>query len=218
MEREQLIIGVTGIRGAGKDTLAGMLGELYGFRRIAFADRLYQEVAEAFGVTVEFLQNRGLKEQLRPELGLAHCQDPAFVAAALKVCLSPVANSARAVLQVWGTEYRRAVDDDYWLRAAQVQMLQTPGHVVITDVRYRNEADLLRDMGGMLVRVVRPAIYAAWETDPRSQHPSERDLLLYPVNHTFYNEEGNPGALEEQMVRFMRLLQAHIRRDKQAAA
>lgn len=215
---EQLIIGVTGIRGAGKDTLAGMLGELYGFRRIAFADRLYQEVADAFGVTIEFLQNRELKEQLRPELGLSLCKNPAFIRVAEAALLAQDGNSARAVLQVWGTEYRRAIDDDYWLRAAQLQMLQTPGPVVITDVRYRNEADLLRDMGGMLVRVVRPAIYAAWETDPRSQHPSERDLLLYPVNHTFYNEEGDPGALEEQLVHFMRLLQAHIRRDKQAAA
>src|SRR6476661_846445 len=79
MQAIQEILGLLGAKGAGKDTAAKLFIQKYGYRRIAFADALYLEVANAFGVTVEFLNNRDTKETPLPELALSHCQDADFV-------------------------------------------------------------------------------------------------------------------------------------------
>ena len=115
----QKVVGLVGLRGSGKDTAAKFLMAC-GWRRIAFADALYLEVANAFNVTVEFLQRRDTKESPLPELALANCQDPLFVECFLaydKNCHTqfvqdsvPKAEqirqprSPREILQVWGTD------------------------------------------------------------------------------------------------------------------
>lgn len=201
----QFVFGLTGIRGAGKDTVAQILCDLYGFHRLAFADKLYKEVAGAFAVSPEFLGNRETKESPLLELGLRNCADPEFQRVATACGLGQEANSPRAVLQVWGTEYRRKQDDRYWLKAVESEIARNPNvRFVVTDCRYKNEAATLFLLGGQMLRVVRPAIIDAWASDARSAHPSERDLLDIPVNHTFINEEDDIGGLEDQVIRFMR--------------
>lgn len=76
--RQGKVLGLLGTRGAGKDSAAKALLD-FGWKRIAFGDAIYVEVAEAFGVSVEFLQNRGTKETPLPQLALRHCKDVAFV-------------------------------------------------------------------------------------------------------------------------------------------
>lgn len=78
------IVGLLGTRGAGKDTVAAML-QARGWRRLAFGDAIYLEVAKAFNVSVEFLQRRESKELPQPELALKHCSDPRFVARVLEM-------------------------------------------------------------------------------------------------------------------------------------
>lgn len=133
----QTVVGVLGMRGAGKDTFANQLVTRLGFKRIAFADALYQEAAAAYGVSAQFLGVRETKETDLPELRLSRCVDEQFVevaaahatrdrrlrTAALELyrtgkltthvsrrrqkALLKAGRSPRWVLQLWGTDYRR---------------------------------------------------------------------------------------------------------------
>lgn len=213
------IVGLIGTRGAGKDTAAAHL-VANGWVRVAFADALYQEVARAFGVSVEFLNHRDTKERPLPQLALKHCPDPRFVAVALKatgICravrqaygqprkampagvfrrLKKVLTQPRSprwILQLWGTEYRRRLDgDDYWRQRVAALITAAPNHnFVVTDVRFINEAMLLKQYGATLARVIRPSL--AGGADPALLHVSEREMLSYPTDYEVVNEEGEVG-------------------------
>ena len=107
------LIALCGAAGAGKDTVADMLPA----RKLAFADALYQEVAEAFNVTTEWLKRREHKESITPALATMNCEDECFedflaVANGGRFCITD-ARSPRQILQWWG-DYRRSGDSDYF--------------------------------------------------------------------------------------------------------
>jgi hypothetical protein len=77
------VIGLLGAKGAGKDTVAGLLSERLGFQCLSFAAALYEEVSSAYGVRVGLLQGRDTKESPLPELRLSNCRDAYFVGLAL---------------------------------------------------------------------------------------------------------------------------------------
>lgn len=204
----QQVVGLVGLRGAGKDTAAQALLE-QGWRRIAFADALYLEAADAFAVTVEFLQRRETKESPLAELALINCKDPTYVGvflgyeserlAAEGVDIPPMTmltqpRSPREILQVWGTEYRRKLyEDSYWRDQVEQVIRANPGdNFVVTDVRFPDEASLVEDtLGGSLARIVRPGLPGA--EDKALLHSSEVAMLDYPIESVFINAEGAEG-------------------------
>ncbi|KVP75335.1 hypothetical protein [Burkholderia ubonensis] len=205
----QKVVGLVGLRGSGKDTAAQFL-VAKGWRRIAFADALYLEVAEAFGVTVEFLQRRETKETPQPELALINCKDEVFVGCFLAYdearqkaegapqpsILTQLSQprSPREILQVWGTEYRRQMyTDDYWrAQVAKVVKAHPETNFVITDVRFPDEGHLVEDeLDGELGRIRRPGLGGS--NDKALLHASEVAMLDYPIALEFLNEEGDAG-------------------------
>ena len=74
------LIALCGAAGAGKDTVADMLPA----RKLAFADALYREVAQAWGVEQHVLRCRETKEKRQPELRIGYCADRAFHQFALR--------------------------------------------------------------------------------------------------------------------------------------
>ena len=163
------IIGLLGVKGAGKDSFARYLVDLNGFVRIGFADALYREAAQAFGVSVEFLGRRDTKETALAQLALANCTDAQFVRCVREEtahegdeerAFLQRPRSPRFVLQLWGTEYRRLRGlDSYWLDQVSAAIGAAPhSSFVITDVRFKNEANFVENHGGALVRIRRPAL------------------------------------------------------------
>lgn len=168
------IVGLTGANGAGKDTVAAMLAaelQKHGHTPtvIAFADALYAEVSAAFNIIEAALRERSTKETPTAALKFSRCTDPSFLqmhaddepfVAGLDTPRSP-----RQVLQWWGTEYRRKQQADYWVQRllANVQALRTAGtsHIIISDVRFANEAQAIRQQGGQIWRVHRPNLIPA---------------------------------------------------------
>lgn len=61
----------------------------------------------------------------------------------------------RPLLVEWGRG-RRRLDADYWLKKVATNL--PAGDTVITDVRYLNEAMWVQNLGGTLLRVVRPGV------------------------------------------------------------
>jgi len=78
------LIGLLGLKGAGKDTAAEILISRLGFVGTSFAAALYQEVGIAYGVTVGLMENRLTKETSLLKLKLANCVDADFVRVALE--------------------------------------------------------------------------------------------------------------------------------------
>lgn len=220
------IIGLTGARGAGKDTVAKMLASEL-FVRTAFADALYIEVAKAYGVPVDLLQYRSTKETPLMALALERCADLGFVARMRDVFAQELAECAkhawlpesldffaairqdevlaqwmaeprspRFILQYWGTEYRREVSgDSYWRDQVSSQLQTRPDEkFVVTDVRFPDEANLLRSMGGAIIRVTRPEL--AYEDQTADKHPSELAMLDYPCDGELVNREGDVGLAQ----------------------
>lgn len=227
------VIGLLGAKGSGKDTLAKLLINRLGFVRLSFADALYREVSEAYGVSTAFLENRKTKEKPLWKLRLANCKDLNFVEVALLVlhsgrCRSGwlgrllnrglsrmirfldmhLPRSPRWTLQVWGTEYRRGGKygyDAYWIdKVRPVIEANREARYVITDVRFLNEAKMVRECNGILLRVRRPALEereaAARKAGVQTAwHRSETELAKYPVDAEALNREGNPEALLESL-------------------
>lgn len=110
------IVGLHAEPRAGKDTLAGLLVDNYGYTRLAFATALYREVSEAYGASVELLQTDDWKKRPQGSMALVNCTDHDFVKVALSLGYAfgePL--TSRQVLQLWGTEYRRHQNKDYWV-------------------------------------------------------------------------------------------------------
>lgn len=167
------IIGLCGFADSGKDTCADLLATHAGFRKLAFADALRAEIVEAFGIDRAALLDRARKQEPMAELAFTRCTDVAYINAALchlyenaggaRVVPSEEASKPRTpreTLQLWGTQYRRAQDVSYWAKklrdTVRYFMREHEQHFVITDVRYGNEAETVRNLGGLLWQVRRP--------------------------------------------------------------
>lgn len=77
----------------------------------------------------------------------------------------------RSLMQWWGTEYRRAQDDNYWVKKT-LDLCSGNEVYIISDLRFKNEAKGIRDAGGYLIRVERPGRPSI----SNANHPSEIDL------------------------------------------
>ena len=141
-----MIIGIAGFQGSGKDTIADYLCNIYGFKRDSFAATLKDAVAAVFGWDRELLEgrtkeSRAWREQVdewwATRLGMPN--------------LTP-----RLVLQKWGTEVARtAWHDDTWIASLENKLNKAHNDIVITDVRFPNEIQAVRNAGGIVIRVVR---------------------------------------------------------------
>lgn len=162
------VVGLTGPRGVGKDTVAELLAVHHEFTPIAFADPLRTEVADAFHIDPALLLARETKETPLPALALDRCADNGFVVAMqnlYRLLEHPLdlgaPRSPRQILRWWGTDYRRVQNPAYWVSrtAVAISVLRRctgAERFVLTDVRMRNEADLVRQYGGLLWQIARP--------------------------------------------------------------
>ncbi|WP_157669323.1 hypothetical protein [Chitinibacter sp. GC72] len=167
----QLIIGLHGQAGAGKDTVADFLVANHNFVKIAYADKLREEIAHAWGIKPELLINRAQKEIPQVPLEISRCQDSRFVRYILDKLSdgneaawyleSATPRSPRWIMQQWG-DYRRSVfGEDYFLIEMANKIAELDSHVVISDVRLDKEAEQLSvDYKAHLWRIQRPNLAA----------------------------------------------------------
>jgi hypothetical protein len=141
-----MIIGICGLIGSGKDTIADYLQNIHQFRRESFAHTLKDAVSAVFGWDRELLEGRTKESRAWRE------QVDAWWADRLNMPdLTP-----RWVLQYWGTEVaRRAFHDDIWIAALENKLRKTRDDIVISDCRFPNEIQAIKDAGGLVIRVVR---------------------------------------------------------------
>lgn len=167
-----MLIGLTGRAQAGKDTVYGVISDRYSVtrnvQRRAFADLLYQSVAAALGVTVEDLH--------------VWKTDPTVMIEVRNRDSGPlVRRTTRNLLQRYGTEAHRDIfGADFWVDA--LDLTHGPEDlIVVTDVRFPNEAHAITQMGGHVVRVEGPHV---GDDDHASEQPLPDALVDYVLDNT----------------------------------
>jgi len=162
------LIAFNGKAGAGKDTAADILVRYARFEKLAFADALRAEVAEAFDICAiaPILHDRQAKEQPHDALALRNCSEFCFLGAVALATHATVNSewldaprSPRQILQWWGTEFRRKRDPRYWVNAlaGRIAIRREAGQqrFVISDCRFPNEYAFVHSMGGQMWRIFR---------------------------------------------------------------
>jgi len=167
---QKLLIGIAGPARSGKDTVAWHLCREYGFMRTAFADQLKAILLPLFGWD-ERHKNGYLKEEVDPYWGF----------------------SPRQAYQKFGTEFGRALNPDLWVLMMHHQLQHYGNRVVISDVRFPNEANYVR-RNGILVHVFRQLKYRG----EVARHSSEAPLAIYPSDLAVSNN-GTIAELHEQI-------------------
>ncbi|QAX94016.1 deoxynucleoside monophosphate kinase [Streptomyces phage Euratis] len=165
-------VGLIGHAQVGKDTMAGFMGQRYAYQRVAFADRLKSAALDVNPV-VGFAGGEWIR--------LAH-----VVRLYGWEYAKATFPETRRFLQHYGQTVR-AADPDFWIRAAlpamdAIRSLNLP--IVVTDVRYRNEAHYLRSKGFKLIRVTRPN---GGLTGDAAKHDSETELDDFHTDLTVSN-------------------------------
>jgi len=165
-----MIIGITGFIGSGKDTAANYFVAQHEFKRDSFAGALKDAVAAVFG------WDRELLEGLTPEARSWREQvDPWWAKRLNMPELTP-----RWVLQYWGTDVcRRAFHDDTWIAALENRLRHRNGHTVISDVRFPNEIQAIRNAGGIILWIKRGRLPEWYDCALRENttHEDEQWLL-----------------------------------------
>ena len=140
------IIGVCGLIGSGKDTIADYLVNIHQFRRESFANSLKDAVAAVFGWNREMLEGRSKSSREWRE-----CVDTWWAERLSIPHLTP-----RWILQYWGTEVcRRAFHDDIWIAAVEHKLTKSQDDIVISDCRFPNEIAAIKQQNGLVIRVKR---------------------------------------------------------------
>ena len=117
------LIGLAGLAGSGKDTVAGML-VAYGYQAQAFAKPL-KDALRLLGI--EEPSSREAKEAL----------------------LSGKPYSYRKAIQTLGTEWARSLDSNFWVNLAESRFINGVP-TVFTDVRFKEEANFILKNGGVV--------------------------------------------------------------------
>lgn len=165
------LIGIHGPLESGKDTVAQVIVSKFPslFTQYAFAWPIKQACQIMFGFTEKDMNDRVLKERIHPRWGI----------------------TPRKAMQLLGTEYgRNMIRKDIWIIRAQIEIdknLEQGYGTVISDVRFENEAEIIRAKHGLLIHIERPALDTSAE---KYNHESEMGIKREPRDIVIMNDAG----------------------------
>ena len=178
-----MIIGLAGYARAGKSTVAQMLADDFGFRQWAFADAVRESLEvlnPIVGVT--------LKNPIEP----LRLNDVIAAYGWEGYKQSYWGQEIRRLMQhMWTEVGRNIIGEDSWVN-------KMPAHrpMVISDVRMDNEAEAVRNAGGIVVLIERPGVTSL------NKHESEKLPDKRFIEHVLVND-GSLGDLREGIHKIM---------------
>lgn len=158
--KPRTVVAFTGLAGSGKSTAAAHLVDAYGYERVRFAGPL-KAMLKALG-----LSDREVDGDLKETPSALLC-----------------GKTPRQAMQTLGAEWGRdLIHTNLWISAwrAAVDRLPEGMPVVVDDLRFPNEAEAVRALGGILVRVFRPGA-GTLSAHVSEQHELPQDVSVYNV-------------------------------------
>jgi len=193
MHESPKIIGFTGQKNSGKNAAADFAAEvLQGHTMLeAFADPIKEYAYD-----------------LDP-LIFMHGHEPIFLGAAVDEMgwekAKEVYPQVRRTLQRLGTEvFRKHVSPEYWIEHMDKRInhaLNNSHNVIVTDIRFPDEARIVRAWGGTVIRIDRPGL----PDDGPAKHVSETGIRDIPVDWVILND----GSLDDLRYRTKHALLVH---------
>ena len=176
-----MLIGLVGLIGSGKDTVAECLVNNHGYQRDSFAKSLKDAVSVIFG------WDRALLEGATQESRMWRERIDPYWSNNLNKAITP-----RYILQYWGTEVMRGnFHDSIWIDSFIARY--NGGKIVLSDTRFVNEIETIRALKGKVVLIRRGPIPSKEEMKKKTVHQSEWDW----IGQTFDYEIDNSGSLAD---------------------
>jgi hypothetical protein len=170
-----MIIGLSGYAQSGKDTVANILVEKHGYTRVAFADPI-REMLYEMDPLIPKGYGAGVINYRLQDLVDSYGWDK----------VKTEHPEVRRLLQDLGGGGRKVFGDSFWIYQA-LSDVAPDDKVVVSDVRFKNEAQWVQEFNGQIWRIKRLG------TDAVNDHISESEMDGYPVNQIFINN----GTLED---------------------
>lgn len=194
-----MIIGITGLKRSGKNTIGDYLDTIHGYQQFSFAEKLKRTCCV-------YLNCAGIPESEREEfkdflilhkniskaagsIGFEAKKYYEFQERFFEVFrpylivmedgYSRYKISYRLILQLFGTEVCRYFDDKVWVKHLCNDIVGLD-KVAITDVRFDDEAKALTDMGATILKVERNGCIS-------DGHASEKGVSNHLVNYVVQN-------------------------------
>ena len=176
-----MLIGLVGLIGSGKDTVAAYLVDNYEFKRDSFAKSLKDATASIFGWDRELLEGQTKESREWRE------QPDEFWSEKFGKPITP-----RYILQYFGTEVcRGGMLDSIWVDSLIARY--RGANTIISDTRFVNEIETIRKQGGKIILVKRGELPTQKEMQAKGIHRSEWDW----IGQEFDYEIDNSGTKEE---------------------
>ena len=201
------LIGISGRMGSGKNTVASIINQITNnkFEEKAFAFKLKQIASILTGIEVSKFEDQEFKKTLLGEEWTTHT----FYEDGSPRMYQNM--SVRLLLQKLGTEAMRDnLHQDVWANAlfSDYKPYCTPKDAfnkdlpywLITDLRFPNEFEAIKNRGGICIRVIRGVEKTP---NPNLHHISETSLDNYAFNYIIYNN----GTIEELIEKVRKMLQ-----------
>lgn len=183
-----MIIGLCGLIGSGKNTVAEHLIQEHAFYGVSFAEPLKDATACIFGWDRDMLEGATSSDRQLRE------QKDEWWSQRLGFDVSP-----RYMLQYLGTEVMRGnLHQDIWVCATENRLLDMQKdypilNFVISDVRFPNEVDMIKRLGGVIWHVRRGDLPDWFGQDPKHIHASETAWNNTSFDVIIYND----GSIDE---------------------
>lgn len=160
---KQKIIGITGLANTGKDTLADYIIKNNGsYLKTAFAKPIKDMMIDYLGFTYDQCYDQKLKQEKDSFWDL----------------------SPREVMLLIGTQlFREHWRYDFWVKLMEKTIIDhKDNNYIISDVRFENEAELVKNLGGIVIKVIRP------NNPIKVEHISEKGFNEKFVDYTIVND------------------------------
>jgi hypothetical protein len=159
------LIGICGRAGAGKDTIGDYLVSNYGWEKMSFANALKDITSIIFGWDRKMLAGETPEDRVKRE------EKDEYWSVIFNENITP-----RIMLQILGTNIlRKNLGKDIWVNVLRRKLIESSNNVVITDVRFPNEIDMIKSLGGEIIRVERGEL-PSWFRDLEKLQSTTKDL------------------------------------------
>lgn len=176
-----MVIGITGRKRSGKDTVAAHFVSNHSYVRYQIAGPLKRALCELYGWDINILEDGSDKEKVDPEYGVSPREAAQFMGAEFNKYMSN-----------HYPEYGQITNTKLYLKRMKQFVAKNPKlDIVIPDVRMPFTAEAIREMGGIMLRIERGK---GANTDG---HDTEKYIDTIEVDHVILND----GTIEQLLHR-----------------